>query len=91
MNIKTDSRKIKEGDIFVALNTFNDGHKYVEDAIKNGAKKVIVNVGNYDVETIIVPDTKEYLINHLKNNYYRSNLYRRNTEKKGAVLCSKDL
>lgn len=70
MNIKTDSRKIKDGDIFVALNTFNDGHKYVEDAIKKGAKKVIVNGGNYDVETIIVPDTKEYLINHLKNNYY---------------------
>lgn len=70
MNIKTDSRKIKEGDIFVALNTFNDGHKYVDDAIKNGAKKVIVNSGNYDIETIIVPDTKEYLINHLKNNYY---------------------
>lgn len=70
MNIKTDSRKIKEGDTFVALNTFNDGHKYVNDAIKNGAKKVIANSGNYDVETIIVPDTKEYLINHLKNNYY---------------------
>lgn len=70
MNIKTDSRKIKDGDIFVALNTYNDGHKYVEDAIKRGAKKVIVNRGNYDVETIIVPDTKEYLINHLKNNYY---------------------
>jgi len=70
MNVKTDSRKIKDGDIFVALNTFNDGHQYVEDAIKRGAKKVIVNSGNYDVETIIVPDTKEYLINHLKNNYY---------------------
>lgn len=70
MNIKTDSRKIKEGDIFVALNIFNDGHKYVEDAIKRGAKKVIVNSGSYDVDTIIVPDTKEYLINHLKNNYY---------------------
>jgi len=70
MNIKTDSRKIKEGDVFVALNTFNDGHKYVEDAIKKGAKKVIVNSGVYDVETIVVPDTKEYLINHLKNNYY---------------------
>jgi len=70
MNIKTDSRKIEDGDIFVALNTFNDGHKYVEDAIARGANKVIVNNGNYDVETIIVPDTKEYLINHLKNNYY---------------------
>ena len=70
MNIKSDSRKIKEGDIFVALNTFNDGHKYVLDAIKKGAKKVIVKSGEYDVETITVPDTKDYLIKHLKNNYY---------------------
>lgn len=70
MNIKIDSRKIEEGDIFVALNTYNDGHKFVFDAIERGAKKVIVNKGSYDVETIIVPDTKDYLINHLKNNYY---------------------
>ena len=70
MNIKIDSRKIEEGDIFVALNTCNDGHKFVLDAIEKGAKKVIVNNGNYDVETIIVPDTKDYLVNHLKNNYF---------------------
>jgi len=70
MNIKIDSRKITEGDTFVALKTHNDGHKYVMDAIKNGAKKVIVSEGTFPVETIIVPDTKEYLINHLKNNYY---------------------
>ena len=38
MNIKIDSRKIVEGDTFIAIREINgDGHKYVEDAIKNGA------------------------------------------------------
>ena len=70
MNIKIDSRKIKPGDIFVALNTYNDGHKYINDAINKGAKKIIASKGGYGVETIIVSDTKDYLINLLKNNYY---------------------
>ncbi len=70
MNIKVDSRKVVEGDTFLALTTYNDGHKYIIDAINNGAKKIIASKGAYNVETILVPDTKDYLINHLKNNYY---------------------
>ena len=46
MNIKYNSKEIKKGDIFIALKTNNDGHKYVNDAIKNGASKVIVEYGN---------------------------------------------
>ena len=43
MNIKTDSRRCKEGDIFVALRGVEgDGHRFIADAVKNGAKKVIV-------------------------------------------------
>ena len=67
MNIKDDSRKIEVGDIFVDL---SNNSEYVLDAIEKGAKKVIVNSGNYCVETIVVPDTKDYLIKYLKNNYY---------------------
>ncbi|NLL44608.1 MAG: UDP-N-acetylmuramoyl-L-alanyl-D-glutamate--2,6-diaminopimelate ligase [Mollicutes bacterium] len=71
MNIKDDSRKVKKGDIFIALKTINnDGHKYVEDAIKNGASQVIVEKGIYDVDTLVVPNTREYLIKYLKDNYY---------------------
>ena len=70
MNIKYNSKEIKKGDIFIALKTNNDGHKYVEDAIKNGASKVIVEYGQYEVETITVENTKEYLINYLYDNYY---------------------
>ena len=70
MNVKDDSKKVKKGDIFVALKKVNDGHKYVLDAIKNGASKVIVEGGDYEVETIKVKDTHEYLVNYLYDNYY---------------------
>ena len=70
MNIKVDSRKVKEGDTFVALKYEHDGHDYIEDAIKNGAKKVVCERGLYSVDTLIVKDTHEYLVNYLKENYY---------------------
>ena len=71
MNIKIDSRKVNKGDTFIALRGIDDdGHNYIKDAIKNGAIKVIVEEGSYDVETIIVSDTKKYLEEYLYNNYY---------------------
>lgn len=71
MNVKVDSRKVKEGDIFVAIKGINhDGNDYIEEAIKNGATTVVVEKGLYSVDTLIVKDTKEYLIKYLKENYY---------------------
>ena len=70
MNIKTDSRKVKEGDTFIDIKYKNDGHNYIEDAIKNGAKKIVCEHGLYSVDTLIVKDTHEYLVNYLKENYY---------------------
>ena len=70
MNIKDDSRKIKKGDIFIALNKVHDGHDYIIDAINNGASKVIVEKGLYSVDTLVVKDTHKYLVNYLKENYY---------------------
>ena len=67
--LQSDSRKIKKGDTFIPLKGINqDGHKYVLDAIERGATKVIVNEGDYDVETIIVKNTNEYLDKYLKDN-----------------------
>ena len=62
INIKTDSRKVKKGDTFIAIkgNTV-DGHDYIEKAIENGASKIVCEHGSYNAETIVVPDTKEYL------------------------------
>lgn len=70
INIKSDSRKIKQGDTFVAIKCeVNDGHKYIDKAIENGAAKIIAEYGNYGVETLIVSDTRKYLSDYLKENY----------------------
>lgn len=70
INIQSNSRKIKKGDTFVAVKCeVNDGHKYIDDAIKNGASKVIVEYGEYPVETVKVNDTRKYLEEYLANNY----------------------
>lgn len=42
--IEYDSRKIKTGNIFVALEgAVSDGHNYIEQAVKNGAKCILVS------------------------------------------------
>lgn len=70
INIQSDSRKIKPGDTFVALRGISsDGHSYIPKAIENGAAKIIAEEGSYDVETIIVEDTRKYLNEYLKENY----------------------
>lgn len=70
LNIKDDSRKIKKGDTFIALKKVNDGHDYILDAIKNGATKIIAEHGNFEVETVTVSDTHNYLVDYLYDNYY---------------------
>ena len=68
---ETDSRKVKEGQIFVALvGDKTDGHDYIEEAIKNGASKLIVSKeGDYSIPYEVVPDTEEYLNNVLIEEY----------------------
>ena len=71
INIKADSRKVKPGDTFVALRDISsDGHEYIDKAISLGATKLVVmDEGNYSIPYEIVPDTREYLNNYLKENY----------------------
>jgi len=70
ITIKTDSRKIKKGDTFVAVKCEqNDGHKYIEKAIENGASKIVCEHGNYSVPTLVVKDTRAYLEETLKKEY----------------------
>jgi UDP-N-acetylmuramoyl-L-alanyl-D-glutamate--2,6-diaminopimelate ligase len=63
INIKIDSRKIKEGDTFVALRGSTvDGHSFIDKAIQNGAAKVVVEEDvNCSVPKLIVNDTNEWL------------------------------
>ena len=69
--LKTDSRAVKPGDTFIAIpNVARDGHDYIEQAIANGATKIIAEHGSYKVETIIAESTREYLKTYLYENYY---------------------
>lgn len=70
INIKGDSRKVKKGDIFVALRGISsDGHDYIDKAISNGASKLIVEEGTYDIPYETVKDTRKYLNEYLVKNY----------------------
>lgn len=72
INIKTDSRKVKNGDIFVALRGIvGDGHDFIPKAIENGAGKIIAEEGTYDIPYEIVSDTRKFLNDYLKENYNR--------------------
>ena len=43
-SIEFDSRKVVEGSLFVAIKGLkSDGHKFIDNAIKNGASAVIYN------------------------------------------------
>lgn len=73
LNIKTDSRKVRYGDIFVAIKGYRvDGHDFINDAINNGAIKIISEKEiECKVDIKIVKDTKKYLCDYLVKNYSR--------------------
>jgi UDP-N-acetylmuramoyl-L-alanyl-D-glutamate--2,6-diaminopimelate ligase len=59
-NICTDSRKVRSGDIFIALDgTEFDGHDFIDQAIERGAKYIVSQkpVSNTSIETVIAPDS----------------------------------
>lgn len=64
-DIVYDSRKAKEGTMFMAIvGSQVDGHDYIEDAIKNGSKVILIskdiNIDD-DVTVIKVDDTRKIL------------------------------
>ena len=62
--IEYDSRKIDQGDLFVAIPGFKeDGHKYISSALGEGAIGVVAQRDDdYEAKVkIIVPDTREAL------------------------------
>ena len=68
---ETNSKLVQKGQIFVAIkgNTV-DGHDYIDEAIKNGASKIIGEKALIlDIPYEQVKDTKEYLKEHLVNEY----------------------
>ena len=67
-NVTTDSRNVSNGDMFIAIKGFDvDGHKFVKNAIDNGAKIILVNESQInevrdfitdDLTIITAPDTR---------------------------------
>jgi UDP-N-acetylmuramoyl-tripeptide--D-alanyl-D-alanine ligase len=77
-----DSRDVKSGDLFIALqpegdtdqyrSQGQDGHNFIPSAIKNGAVAVIVSKKmNIDIPQIIVPDTFKAMVDF--GQYTRNN------------------
>ena len=73
-HIQYDSRKIKEGDLFVCLTGFEvDGHDYAFKAIEAGAKVIIcekdININNEEVTVLLVKEGRKALAT-MSANYY---------------------
>lgn len=73
--INYDSRKVKEFDIFVCIKGYaTDGHNYINKAIENGAKVVVIqdNIEIEDKKIIIIKcvDTRKVLALMGANYYY---------------------
>lgn len=78
-NLDKDSRNIKEGDLFIAVKGFTqDGHEYVETAIKQGATAVMLEEGvstelikkiPKEVTVIVAKDTR-YALAICSCNFY---------------------
>lgn len=79
-NIECDSRKVTNGDMFVAIKGYDyDGHDYISEAIENGAKVVVVQEGNKilkskinDDITIIMSENTRELLAKTACNFYKN-------------------
>lgn len=71
--IEYDSRKIKKNYVFVALEGANvDGHKFIDDAVKNGATCIIVSKEvelKYNVSYVLV-DNVRYKLGYIASNFF---------------------
>ena len=79
-SIAHDSRKVEDGDMFVAIKGFEtDGHKYIKSAIENGAKVIVIEEGasikksdiTDDVTIVMAPNTRVALAK-LSCNFYNN-------------------
>ena len=78
--IESDSRKVTEGSLFVAIVGFEtDGHKYIKQAIENGASAIMIQEGakiskedlTDDVTIIMAPDTR-IATSKMASNFYKN-------------------
>ena len=75
-DIKINSKEVKEDDMFIAIKgSITDGHNYINEAILNGAKVIIVNY-DYDIsyKEVLVLKTKDtrVTLSKIASNYYNN-------------------
>lgn len=72
-DMEYDSRKIKDGDIFVALEgALIDGHEFIDMAVTKGAKAILVSKEvdlKHNVNYYLVKDLRKNL-GHIASNFY---------------------
>jgi UDP-N-acetylmuramoyl-L-alanyl-D-glutamate--2,6-diaminopimelate ligase len=70
--LEYDSRKIGEGDLFVAISGFSeDGHNYIEDALRRKAKAIVVEKeDSHPVDVQIVVPNSRIVLSELANRFY---------------------
>ena len=65
MRLWLNSKYVEKGDYYLVN---NKNKKYVDEAIKNGAVKIITELDDtYDIDYIRVPSIKDYLYNNYKD------------------------
>lgn len=71
LKFESDSRKVMEGQTFVAIKGLTvDGHDFIPSAIEKGASKIICDHEiECDIPYEVVDNTEEYLINALREEY----------------------
>lgn len=61
--VSTDSRKIRAGDLFIALRGEHfDGYEFVADALQSGAAAALVNADSYEVQASL-PNPESRILN----------------------------
>ena len=59
---KINSKEIQKGDCYIAIKANKDGHKYIKEAVKNGASLIIVSKKQtQNIPTILVQNTNASL------------------------------
>ena len=58
LGANNDSRKVKPGQLFVALQGVRDGHDFIPMALENGAAAVLCTHCDGDYPAIVVEDTR---------------------------------
>ncbi|MCR4337508.1 MAG: UDP-N-acetylmuramoyl-L-alanyl-D-glutamate--2,6-diaminopimelate ligase, partial [Candidatus Omnitrophica bacterium] len=75
-NISSDSRSIEEGSLFVAVKgPTMDGHEFIQDAIRRGARVIVKNGERKDLETsddvyFLSVDHPQEFLSKLLNRFY---------------------